>query len=158
MAQPPPSHSQLQHQHQQIHTTSGTALATVATQGMPTVSVAAAAAAVAISQGTASGLTTTNTLLTRMNNNFGQYYLRFLRHHSTRASPVTVSISLINAERVDNGMSSRKVRFPGSKMPGASLFKIHFKLTMSEPSVPSLREISALKHVSQESIAHKSDC
>lgn len=30
------------------------------------------------------------TILTRMNNHFGQYYLRFLRHHSTRASPVTV--------------------------------------------------------------------
>lgn len=32
-------------------------------------------------------------MLARMsssNTNFGQYYLRFLRHHSTRASPVTV--------------------------------------------------------------------
>lgn len=40
------------------------------------------------------GMTGTTPIFARTgqnNNNVGQYYLRFLRHHSTRASPVTVS-------------------------------------------------------------------
>lgn len=53
---------------------------------------------------TAAGIGSAVPMLARMNqnnsnnNNFGQYYLRFLRHHSTRASPVTVSHSLFLME------------------------------------------------------------
>ncbi|VDM33678.1 unnamed protein product [Hydatigera taeniaeformis] len=46
----------------------------------------------------------TAAMLARMNNNntnFGQYYLRFLRHHSTRASPVTVQWLLQNYETAE---------------------------------------------------------
>nr|VZH94073.1 unnamed protein product [Spirometra erinaceieuropaei] len=49
---------------------------------------------------TASG-TTVPTILARMNNQIGQYYLRYLRHHSTRASPVTIQWLLQNFETAE---------------------------------------------------------
>ncbi|VDN44064.1 unnamed protein product, partial [Dibothriocephalus latus] len=36
-----------------------------------------------------------------MNNQLGQYYLRYLRHHSTRASPVTIQWLLQNFEMAE---------------------------------------------------------
>uniref|UniRef100_A0A5K3FHP3 RFX-type winged-helix domain-containing protein n=1 Tax=Mesocestoides corti TaxID=53468 RepID=A0A5K3FHP3_MESCO len=60
--------------------------------------------AVTVSATPSSNTTVTSgatTMLTRMNSNFGQYYLRFLRHHSTRASPVTVQWLLQNYETAE---------------------------------------------------------
>ncbi|KAL5103974.1 MHC clas II regulatory factor RFX1 [Taenia crassiceps] len=78
----------------------------VASNGLTT-AVNVPAAVVVPAQNSALAATTVGgaaAMLARMNNsttNFGQYYLRFLRHHSTRASPVTVQWLLQNYETAE---------------------------------------------------------
>nr|CDS20475.1 transcription factor rfx3 [Echinococcus granulosus] len=83
------------------------ATATAAASNGLTTAVNVPAAVVVPAQNSALATTTVGgaaAMLTRMNNNttnFGQYYLRFLRHHSTRASPVTVQWLLQNYETAE---------------------------------------------------------
>ncbi|VDK37399.1 unnamed protein product [Taenia asiatica] len=97
--------AQQQSQPQSQLQTSRTATA-AASNGLTT-TVNMPAAVVVPAQNSALATTTVGgaaAMLARMNSNntnFGQYYLRFLRHHSTRASPVTVQWLLQNYETAE---------------------------------------------------------